>query len=37
MNAIANFITTIPITNIHPFKGNPYKVQDNEEMQSFSK
>lgn len=35
MNAIANFITTIPITNIHPFKGNPYKVQDNEEMQSL--
>ncbi len=35
MNAIANFVTTIPITNIHPFKDNPYHVQDNEEMQSL--
>lgn len=35
MNAIANFVTAIPITNIHPFKDNPYHVQDNEEMQSL--
>ena len=33
MNAIVNFVTTIPIANIHPFEDNPYKVQDNEEMQ----
>lgn len=33
MNAIVNFVTTIPIANIHPFEGNPYHVQDNEEMQ----
>ena len=33
MNAIVNFVTTIPIENIHPFEGNPYHVQDNEEMQ----
>lgn len=33
MNAIVNFVTTIPIVNIHPFEDNPYKVQDNEEMQ----
>ena len=30
MNAIVNFVITIPITNIHPFEDNPYKVQDNE-------
>ena len=33
MNAIVNFVTTIPIANIHPFEDNPYKVQNNEEMQ----
>ena len=33
MNAIVNFVTTIPIANIHPFEDNPYKVQGNEEMQ----
>lgn len=33
MNAIVNFVTTIPIANIRPFEDNPYKVQDNEEMQ----
>ena len=33
MNAIVNFVTTIPIANIHPFEDNPYKVQDNEKMQ----
>ena len=33
MNAIVNFVTTIPIANIHPFEDNPYKLQDNEEMQ----
>lgn len=33
MNAIVNLVTTIPIANIHPFEDNPYKVQDNEEMQ----
>lgn len=33
MNAIVNFVTTIPIANIHPFEDNPYKVQDNVEMQ----
>lgn len=33
MNAIANFVTTIPIANIHPFEDTPYKVQGNEEMQ----
>lgn len=37
MNAIVNFVTTIPIANIHPFEGNPYKVQDNEEMQFLCK
>ena len=35
MNAIVNFVTTIPVTNIHPFKDNPYKVKDNEEMQAL--
>lgn len=35
MNAIENFVTTIPIANIHPFEDNPYKVQDNEEMQTL--
>ena len=33
MNAIVNFVTTIPIANIHPFEDTPYKVQGNEEMQ----
>lgn len=33
MNAIVNFVTTISSVNIHPFEDNPYKVQDNEEMQ----
>lgn len=33
MNVIVNFVTTIPIANIHLFEDNPYKVQDNEEMQ----
>lgn len=33
MNAIVNFVTTIPIANIHPFEDNPYQVQGNEEMQ----
>ena len=33
MNAIVNFVITIPIANIRPFEDNPYKVQDNEEMQ----
>ena len=33
MNAIVNFVTTIPIANIHPFEDNPYKVQNNGEMQ----
>lgn len=33
MNAIVNFVTTISIANIHPFEDNPYKLQDNEEMQ----
>ncbi len=37
MNAIVNFVTTIPIANIHPFEDNPYKVQDNEEMQFLCK
>lgn len=35
MNAIVNFVTTIPIANIHPFEDNPYQVQGNEEMQSL--
>lgn len=30
---VLNFVTTIPIANIRPFEDNPYKVQDNEEMQ----
>ena len=33
MNAIVNFVTTIPTANIHPFEDNPYKVQDNEDLQ----
>lgn len=37
MNAIVNFVTTIPIANIYPFEDNPYKVQDNEEMQFLCK
>ena len=36
MNAIVNFVTTIPIANIHPFEDNPYKVQDNEEMDALA-
>lgn len=35
MNAIVNVVTTIPIENVHPFEDNPYKVQDNEEMQTL--
>ena len=33
MNAIVNFVTTLPIANIRPFEDDPYKVKDNEEMQ----
>ena len=27
----------IPVSKIHPFEGNPYKVQDNEEMNKIRK
>ena len=29
-------ITAIPISKLHPFEGHPYKVQDNEEMDSLT-
>ena len=25
----------IPVSKIHPFEGNPYKVQDNDEMNNL--
>ena len=35
MNTRFNAPVLIPVNNIHPFKGNPYKVLDNEEMSAL--